>query len=360
MSGGKRKKGTRRSHFIPRFLLAGFASRTPRGRPYAWVVRKGARPFETSIDNIGVEKDFYGEGVEDSLEHALNPMEDQFASVLRRIRGAESLDGLDHDLLWEMVAHLAIRSRHIRVGLRDLVTRLASEVRAAFMSAKGKDVVLRGMEANWEKEAEKFISEIARAGGIAPDDPRMAQAREAFRVGKVPAIAAFRKADTTANLQQVFDRVRGGLDPGALSARMQVEALTRWLAERSRWPRKAERTWRLVPQSAGTLILGDVVALGGGGPGSELAPLFSPRSSGGNIYLPLSDGLLLVGSEAPEEAPIDIDWLNRRTARSSREFFVTSRLSVESERHAADLGNDCEFLTLDEARQMVREKFDSM
>ena len=41
------------SHFIPQFLLKGFASREEGDETYVYVFREGARSFETNTKNVG-------------------------------------------------------------------------------------------------------------------------------------------------------------------------------------------------------------------------------------------------------------------------------------------------------------------
>jgi hypothetical protein len=47
-----------RQHFLPRFLLRGFDSRTDGREMYTWVFRREREPFEPNIINVGVSKEF--------------------------------------------------------------------------------------------------------------------------------------------------------------------------------------------------------------------------------------------------------------------------------------------------------------
>jgi Protein of unknown function (DUF4238) len=62
-----------RQHFLPRFLLKGFASRQSRQQFYTWVFQKGKEAFETNILNVGLAKNFYTHGVEVDAEQISRP-----------------------------------------------------------------------------------------------------------------------------------------------------------------------------------------------------------------------------------------------------------------------------------------------
>lgn len=58
-----------RHHVIPRFLLRGFASRVTskankKENIFVWVHSKGKAPYECNIVNVGVEREFYGQGAQ--------------------------------------------------------------------------------------------------------------------------------------------------------------------------------------------------------------------------------------------------------------------------------------------------------
>jgi len=89
----------KRHHFVPRFILKGFAEPTTN---LVWVYKKGdERPFRCSPDNIGFQKHFYtirqsdGSADTNSVEHLYSLLESSAAAVIRKIAAREPIDGQD-------------------------------------------------------------------------------------------------------------------------------------------------------------------------------------------------------------------------------------------------------------------------
>jgi len=68
-----------RQHFIPQFLLKGFASRKARSNLFCWVYRKNIKPFETNITKIGVERKFYVESEDTTLDESITGAEAEYS-----------------------------------------------------------------------------------------------------------------------------------------------------------------------------------------------------------------------------------------------------------------------------------------
>ena len=57
-----------RQNILPRFLLKGFASRLEAQEVFTWVFRKGRNIFEANIKNVAVEKHFYTQVANTSVD----------------------------------------------------------------------------------------------------------------------------------------------------------------------------------------------------------------------------------------------------------------------------------------------------
>src|ERR1022692_607297 len=58
-------------HFLPRFLLGRFASRTKRGQSYVFLFRRGERQVEANVSNVAKARYFYGDPATSALEEKL-------------------------------------------------------------------------------------------------------------------------------------------------------------------------------------------------------------------------------------------------------------------------------------------------
>src|SRR2546421_3400407 len=104
----------KRQHVLPRFLLKGFASRTVGEKVFAWVYRKHGSPFETVIENISVEKHFYGKDGEITADDTITDLESGYAYLIDTLRQQRHGYEIPDSTVSEFVTHLAIRTHHLR------------------------------------------------------------------------------------------------------------------------------------------------------------------------------------------------------------------------------------------------------
>jgi hypothetical protein len=106
----------KRQHFVPRFLQAGFASHKRGESSLTWVYRRGKEPFNTNIINVGVEGQFYSIDGDGTADDGLTALEGQFSALVGDLK-LGSVEASRAARLPELIAHLEIRSRHLRQSL---------------------------------------------------------------------------------------------------------------------------------------------------------------------------------------------------------------------------------------------------
>src|SRR5438105_4323424 len=107
----------RRHHTIPRFLLKGFASSLRGKEVYVWLYRKDAAGVETNINNVGVERDFYGRTEETDLDARMTHLETNvFSGLIDELRASRTNDddAIYDERIPELVVHLSVRTRQLR------------------------------------------------------------------------------------------------------------------------------------------------------------------------------------------------------------------------------------------------------
>jgi len=103
----------KRQHFIPRFLLEGFASHASGDAVYTWVYRKDSLPFNANIINVGVEGYFYTDGNDTEADHMITEAENTFSPLVQKLR-ANPLMAVYDPQIPKLIAHFEIRTRHLR------------------------------------------------------------------------------------------------------------------------------------------------------------------------------------------------------------------------------------------------------
>ena len=103
-----------RQHILPRFLLKGFASQANDKKIFTCVYRKGGIQFETTIENVGLEKHFYGKAGETSADEEITQLEGGFARLIADLRNKPDGACADSKRVSDLVAHLTIRTKQLR------------------------------------------------------------------------------------------------------------------------------------------------------------------------------------------------------------------------------------------------------
>ena len=104
----------RKHHYIPQCYLKGFAENPKKPKLYV-VDKRNPRPFITSTEKIGAQRDFHSVNIEglapDVLEKQLSVFESEIGPALRRIEECQSLeDPVDKSLLLNLIGLIHIKN----------------------------------------------------------------------------------------------------------------------------------------------------------------------------------------------------------------------------------------------------------
>ena len=103
----------KRQHFIPRFLQEGFASHVNNDGVFTWLYRKNTLPVNTNIVNVGVESFFYTDGNDTKADDVITAAEETFSNLVKELRTSSPIRVSDPQIP-ELIAHLEVRTRHLR------------------------------------------------------------------------------------------------------------------------------------------------------------------------------------------------------------------------------------------------------
>lgn len=118
----------KRHHFVPRFIQAGFASHTKNKDSFTWVYRKGAKAFNTNIVNIGLEGQFYDLDGDNQVDDQITNLEGRFSDFYNALRRGEPEAVANSDTIGELIAHLEVRTRHLRQNFTITASKFMDEL----------------------------------------------------------------------------------------------------------------------------------------------------------------------------------------------------------------------------------------
>jgi hypothetical protein len=316
-------------HYLPRFLLKGFASRSAGKARWVWQFSRGNPPREKNTKKVAAAPYFHGPG---DIEDKLAVKESGYADLVTELRAGAVPPGKE-PLVAEFVSHLIVRTKHLRDGL-DSFGRIGMP---AFLDALCDPANAANVRALVRKEAEETFKRLppAERRRLEPELDRFVDEQ----------LARFR----------VERQVRG--DPPVSAEDSQLKALDGPITAIARTSVLEQLTWSVVQVAGGDLILGDIgpVARGEGEPLLE-SPLQFNSALPAAIYLPISSERLLVGQRAP--GPLDpIDDINVASAELSRDFFVARCNGAREQAYHSSLGQRAEFMEPAEIKRLATDVF---
>jgi len=317
----------KRQHFIPRFLQASFASHTNSKEIFTWVYPKGREPYNTNIINVGVEGFFFEENGDSSVDDSITAAEGKFAPLVEFLRSNDGQILSDVDSISELLAHLEVRTRHIRQSFLASGKWLIDEF-VRFMGntekfvphmlkrcLKEPQIFLKSMNDEFDKLG---IPHEARPAIIAKFAPHFG----AIMVSKIEEFSL---------MAPVFKEILPLLlEKSAKSG--HIKALRTGIAPPVKVETYSALKYEVAKVDNNKLPLGDslVIFQGDGDYGFKAfldlgVPLIA-------VFLPLSPNSILVGRRTGQ--PIDLQSIPNAIAKCSRDFFIT----IEKSSYYSNLG----------------------
>ncbi|MGJ7610110.1 MULTISPECIES: DUF4238 domain-containing protein [unclassified Variovorax] len=340
----------KRHHFIPQFLQRGFAS--PDNASNAWVFRKDRPPLNTNIQNIAIEGQFYAHDGDTSVDDAITDDEGALAAFVMDLRAAAGGTNVDSQQAAKLVAHMLVRTRHVRENFGKMSGELLEGVYSAM--------------ADPEKLAALFIQQIK-------DNVNLTRIVKQFRTAlagdRVPPEELSRRLDeeiTPAFLQQLRTQLsahfmasageqatalqaEGKLAKSLLKGAMKsghLKALKRVGTSSAREEAFAKLKFHIHKYPGGGIILGDSAAVYAVEGERQAVPLNDATTPMIGVLLPLDTETCLIGElDGPCETFNTAEGVRRALTACSLEFFITSIDSAENRALALDIASNSHLLS---------------
>jgi hypothetical protein len=301
-------------------MLRAFESSRRGNEVRVWRYCRDGKPIELNVTKIGVEKDFYG----DDLDERITKLETGFASLAEDLRNQNG--PIDKADIGDLVAHLSLRTRALRQSGIELATKMVDRVRDHFSQEEVLKAAARRLT---RAELLQRIRQQLASQGL----KRFEIERRILAAGpRLVAMLEQKLNEGAEEMAPVVDRVmREGAKELPASMRVSsIEALSRGLEKNPRALAYRRFDWFVLP-TAESLILGDSVCVFEKEGDRAFKPWDDEASPAKRILMPLAPGRLLIGTHESDVPDLDILAVNQAFARCSLEFFVSSRRLVSSE-----------------------------
>ncbi len=344
----------KRQHFLPRFLLRGFASRTSGDETYSWVFRKNSELFETNIVNIGVSKDFYGSAQDQPVDAQITELESKFAISVEELRRKKKTARIDDISIPDFVVHLAIRTKHLRDSFLESSDHLMQRL-FEFLEDPLNLVTIMRKELRRNPNFVKKRLEEALNGVDLP---------EAY---KRPLVSLFEKFSFTyieeniGAATPIFSYLSKELHERLPAAIKQghITTLAKAAVPEPRAIEYRKLHWFLITPTESDLILGDLGSFTAIRPRKRFKLLPEQGDILEAVYLPISSRHLIVGSAEDIAPAIDTRELNTAIASCSREFFIGSQRDLGHE-YAIHVGENAYLISVKDLEGLSEKLFSDL
>lgn len=311
----------KRQHYIPQFLQRGFLADHPLAAEHTWLHRRGASPKLVGIRNVGVEEFFYSRPSSNgkiTLDDKITAYEESISSALRTVRALDIEDQVDATVAAELIAHLTIRTAHIRAGMSNAISLLLDE-----LSKRISDSELMREELGLGELSSRQFESRAREQTAALSEGL--QMPPALARRSLTFFARERFDDLYGDVRPALDQLIGNLQEGLSDAIRDAHnrALSSFeIGERER--QLSRFSWR--KHAVYGALLPDCIAMARELEGGYVPLLLGNVEASDLVILPLSHNQLLVGSRGTPE-DIDISVVNEASSKCSDNFFISSKES---------------------------------
>jgi len=327
-----------RQHIIPKLLQKGFASRVDKDQVFTWVYRKNATPFQANINNINVEKYFYGKSGNLNADDEITDVEKyKLAPLINEIRDGICDFEKSKTEIGGLVAHFSIRTKLVREGFRDMSEQMLRGMGEITTDEK----VLENLFLNPPKHLieEQFDAVLS--------DSNNEELKNAFQIFKILGIpkndvknfitdltfAEFENEETRNDNKDILTKLFSEtfeksveLIPDYIKEG-HIKSLAKNTIPKPRVEKYKEMDWSVF-ETVSPLILGDVACISKNFNDNEFRPSCNLENVS-QIYLPISATQLLVGTFNSEKVETDVKILNKAIAQCSYEQFICSELSED-------------------------------
>jgi len=334
-----------RQHILPRFLLKGFASRVQDKRVFTCVYRKGGRQFETTIENVGLEKHFYGKVGEISADEEITQLEGSFARLIDKLRREPDGARVDNKQVSDFVAHLTARNKQLREFFRESAEYLVDHITLYLSDQSNLKRLLLSNPQLMQEELQKTLNDIP-----------VAQIYKDFLIELVQLnaeeIIDQHMPDLESTLHELIGQMKSLLPKAVRDGHIMTLAKHPVPEPRSEAYQSLSRT---VHEVAEPLILGDIGCLFETVGERRFKPFDDKGDKIVNVYFPIASRRLLLGTSRSATLYVDVSSVNEASSKCSYEYFVCPELSTVNNDLSRSIGDWAGILSKREMEQLLNE-----
>lgn len=334
-----------RQHFIPKFLQKGF--RTPGNGKIVrcWVYEQNKPARFANTQDVGLERHFYAINGEPDLDDKITDEErDVYVPLIDRLRAGDLSEAVV-ERIPALLAHLEIRSRHVRQNMQSMVDECATGILGylsdpATLRALTQDHFRPGSPVFDSALAEQDVSPQQLQALLNMDESLLEQIIE-------PLVAIF-----AAQMPALLMRLKSSI-PDVIKA-SHVRILNESVSPAARALRFSALHFSVQRFESGDLPLGDSVVLFHVRGERSFKPFMDKDDELIHVILPLSSDVYLLG-ETDISQPSLSQNLPLEIARCSMSYFICAHKSERAADLQTQIGSNASWLSAREMSTLLDE-----
>lgn len=340
-----------RQHHIPKFLQKGFASHQDGENIFTWVFRKGHAPFNTDLSNVGVERFFYTEKNDSIADDIITEAEINYSKLIHNLRDNYSIGRIDDPLVPEFIAHLEVRTRHLRQNILESTDYLVDRL-LAFISDDEQfyDLLQENID-NEDSYIFKIIIDGFIQNGVSKEIAEtLIKSSPIIRThilksfkGTMPLIAK--------DMREKYSRKQ----IKNIVKQNHIQILKKSIAPDIRIGFYKKLNYKLVQVAEENLILGDSAILFATDGGKSFKTFTDKTDQIDGVFLPLTPDLILVGKSDSFEPKVKN--ISELIAANSLEYFISDKNDSETITLQRNIGREAAILSKSEINNLIVDVF---
>ena len=325
----------KKQHFIPQHFQKPFV--IPGGGDRLWMFRRGnSSGVKVARKKAAAQEYFYSKPSDDgspTLDDLVTEYENDLQAIVDQIRALQIGNDIDSIAISKVVAHLSVRSSHMRGVIRESILAVAGATRGLIRGELG-DSLIELPRHHPPRSIYRVMSEELKKLGLL----KITRVTEATLIDLLYFMIRERFQELVSEASSQLTVILDQLSTNAtkISQSAQTSALQEAMAPEARIAQLSQLVWHVVSAYGDGVILPDCTSIAFDG--REWKPLlFTSASELKAVALPLAPNRLAIGKIEINQA-VDLSEFNYHAAQASYSFFLSNYSSDELEKFTESLG----------------------
>ncbi|WP_153716176.1 DUF4238 domain-containing protein [Eikenella corrodens] len=332
----------KRQHYIPQFLQRGFT--IEKNGAKTWVARVDRNPYQSNIQNVGVEGYFYTKENNIIVDELITKEEEIISKTVNSLKKYDNNTPVSGEVAAKLVAHFEIRTRSLRVNFSQAIKNIVQAISDTFENKTlFYDYLVRKI-----KRDRKFIKDIIDKVQISNKQKKILTRT----IQKDPNLLLYYLPDSVMSIMAT--QLRQEFSSQIINNKIKeihLKTLKETIEPEEKINIFSRLNFRII-KTKEILILGDSIVVFINSLGIQ-KPFYDKDDKIRLLVMPLDSNTYLIGS-SDRSHEYSIEEIRNFISSCSLEFFISSDKDI-AEKYCKQIGSFASILSRCQADSIIRE-----